>query len=477
MLLRHLSFKSLLVASLFVVTLIPSLALVQTWWHLQQLAEQVDQNQRQALLLSESIRIFSSQGELFERSTRQWNVLREESYSQVGKEALSALMQLAARLERQDDAGLRRLGRALSEWGKQSLALLDGGEHPVSAWSAQYESLSGLGAALESRIRQLGEIQRKQWDSNLREKRQQADRVAILSLCLAVFSGLLLAWLLVRPLQQLRGKIAALSQGVRGQSWLMSAPADIVQLASALGELDHRLARLEEDKADFFRHVSHELKTPLAAIQEASSLLQDQIPGPLLPSQREIVAITLSNTRLLRQRVDALLRHDAANWLAQPLDMRVHELHALIEDAAASMRPLLQQKRITLELSHDSLQVPVDSEKFRTIIDNLLSNAIRFSPVGGVISVATGREADRTWVAVIDQGPGIAPENHTLVFQPFYSGPAPTGEAPGSGIGLTMVKTFAQLMGGDVESLPAAKGAHFRVWWPCTSLNEHSHDA
>jgi two-component system sensor histidine kinase GlrK len=64
--------------------------------------------------------------------------------------------------------------------------------------------------------------------------------------------------------------------------------------------------------------VSHELKTPLAAIQEASSLLRDQIPGPLLTSQQEIVAITLSNTRLLRQRVDALLMHDAANWLERP---------------------------------------------------------------------------------------------------------------------------------------------------------------
>jgi two-component system sensor histidine kinase GlrK len=82
----------------------------------------------------------------------------------------------------------------------------------------------------------------------------------------------------------------------------------------------------------------------------------------LLPSQREIVAITLSNTRLLRQRVDALLRHDAANWLAQPLDMRVHELNALIEDAAVSMRPCFQQKRITLELPQDSLLVPVDGK-------------------------------------------------------------------------------------------------------------------
>ena len=466
MILRHLSFKTLLVASLFVVTLIPSLALVQTWWHLQQLAEQVDQNQQQAQQLSDTMRVFASQGELFERATRQWNVLHEESYSHAGRDALAGLQQLAERLQGMDDSGLQRQGLSLLLWSRQSLLLLDGADHPVAEWSHQYEALAGLGSALETHVRQLAEFRRLQWDSSLRQKRQQADRMAILSLCLAVLCGLLLAWLLVRPLQQLRSKIAALAQGQRGQVWAMSAPADIVQLATALGELDQRLARLEEDKADFFRHVSHELKTPLAAIQEASSLLQDQIPGPLLASQQEIVAITLSNTRLLRQRVDALLMHDAANWLERPLAMEQHELGSLIALAAEAMQPLLLQKAIRLELPHDALLVQVDQEKFRTIIDNLLSNAIRFSPLGGVISVDMGRSSDRTWVSVIDQGPGIPAQNHALVFQPFYTGPAPAGEVAGSGIGLTMVKTFAQLMGGDVESLPAVCGAHLCVWWP-----------
>lgn len=466
MILRHLSFKTLLVASLFVVTLIPSLALVQTWWHLQQLTEQVDQSQRQSQLLSESMRAFSSQGELFERATRQWSVLHEESYSRAGQEALSGLRQLAERLKSMDDSGLQALGRNLARWSGLSQRLLDGADHPAAEWSRQYEALAGLGSELETHIRTLAEFKRLQWDGSLRAKRQQADRVAILSLCLAVVSGLLLAWLLVRPLQQLRSKIAALAQGQRGQEWAMSAPADIVQLATALGELDRRLARLEEDKADFFRHVSHELKTPLAAIQEASSLLQDQIPGPLLASQQEIVAITLSNTRLLRQRVDALLLHDAANWLERPLAMQQYDLQVLITLAAEAMQPLLQQKCIRLELPQAALLVQVDQEKFRTIIDNLLSNAIRFSPVNGVISVDIGRNAERTWVSVIDQGPGISAQNHTLVFQPFYTGPAPAGEVPGSGIGLTMVKTFAQLMGGDVESLPAVRGAHLCVWWP-----------
>lgn len=466
MLLRHLSFKTLLVASLFVVTLIPSLALVQTWWHLQQLAEQVDQSQRQAQQLAETMRVFSSQGELFERASRQWNVLHDDSYAHAGRDALAGLQQLADRLKHMDDEGLQRLGGRLMLWSRQSRLLLDGADHPASAWSSQYLALASLGAELETHIRQLADARRQQWDGSLRDKRQQADRVAVLSLCLAIGCGLLLAWLLVRPLQQLRSKIAALAQGVRGQSWGMSAPVDIVQLAAALGELDQRLARLEEDKADFFRHVSHELKTPLAAIQEASSLLQDQIPGPLLPSQQEIVAITLSNTRLLRQRVDALLMHDAANWLERPLAMAQHDLCALIAVSAAAMQPLLQQKRLRLELPSGILLVQVDQGKFRTIIDNLLSNAIRFSPSDGVISVEALRLADRTMVSVMDQGPGIPAQQHMLVFQPFYTGPAPFGEPPGSGIGLTMVKTFAQLMGGDVESLPAERGAHLRVWWP-----------
>lgn len=466
MILRHLSFKTLLVASLFLVTLIPSVALVQTWWHLQQLAEQVEQSQRQSQQLAELMRVYGGQSELFERSTRQWHVLHEGSLLRAGGQALSGLQQLAEHLQALDDAGLRSLGLRLAAWCVESRDMLGSAAATEAQWSLQYGRLASLGNALDAQIRRLAESRHQQWNSSLREKRQQADRVAILSLCLAVLSGLLLAWLLVRPLQQLRRKIGRLAQGQRGQEWGMSAPADILQLAVALGELDGRLARLEQDKASFFRHVSHELKTPLAAIQEASSLLQDQIPGPLLPSQQEIIGITLSNTRLLRQRVDALLQHDAANWLDRPLAMAPHELSALVRQAAETMQPLLQQKRLTLQLPEAELVVLVDQEKFRTIIDNLLSNAIRFSPREGVISVVIGRSVDYTWLTVSDQGVGISAEEHSLIFQPFYTGSAPVGELPGSGIGLTMVKTFAQLMGGDVESLVVAQGACLRVWWP-----------
>ncbi|WP_158613578.1 MULTISPECIES: sensor histidine kinase KdpD [Aquitalea] len=466
MLLRHLSFKTLLVASLFVVTLIPSLALVQTWWHLQQLAELVGQSQKQAEGLAELQRSYAEQSDLFERSTRQWNVLHEEAFSRTGVQAVLSLQQLAGRLQQLDETHLQQLGSHLAAWCGKSRGLLLGAAGQAEPWSRQYEELSRLGNELDAQVRRVSAVRRLQWDSSLRDKRQQADRVAILSLCLAVALGLLLAWLLVRPLQQLRDKIGRLALGQRGQQWSMSAPADILQLAAALRELDGRLAQLEQDKASFFRHVSHELKTPLAAIQEASSLLHDQIPGPLLPSQQEIIGITLSNTRLLRQRVDALLQHDAANWLGRPLMMEAHDVRDLVQHAAAAMQPLLQQKKLQLKLPGQAVVLVVDQEKFRTIIDNLLSNAIRFSPENGVISVEAGRSADHSWLVVADQGRGISEQERSLIFQPFYTGQAPAGESPGSGIGLTMVKTFAQLMGGDVESLPAEQGARLRVWWP-----------
>ena len=466
MVLRHLSFKTLLVVSLFIVALIPSLALVQTWWQLQQLAEMVNREQKESRALSDLAHVYAEQSDQFERSSRQWAALQEPVFAHNSLVAAQSLQGVAAQLQGIEDGRLQQLAGRLLIWSKQSQALLQTDKPVLAELQRQYAALSGLGGELDSQVRRLAALRKQQWEDSVRQNRQQADKVAILSLCIAVLAGLLLAWLLVRPLQRLRDKIGRLALGERGQHWNISAPADILQLTTALSELDGRLAQLEQDKANFFRHVSHELKTPLAAIQEATSLLHDQIPGPLLPAQQEIIGITLSNTRLLRQRVDALLQHDAANWLGRPLAMEEHDLLELVRHAADTMQPLFQQKKLQLRLPASSLRVFVDPAKFRTIIDNLLSNAIRFSPYQGSISVAFGDDAECSWIEVADEGPGIGPQERELVFQPFYTGMPPAGEPAGTGIGLTMVKTFAQLMGGDVECLPVKHGACLRVWWP-----------
>lgn len=159
MLLRHLSFKTLLVASLFVVTLIPSLALVQTWWHLQQLAELVEQSQKQAEGLAELQRSYAEQSDLFERSTRQWNVLREEAFARTGKQALQSLQQLAGHLQQLNEVRLQQLGGRLAEWCVKSRSLLQGAAGAAEAWSRQYEELSRLGNELDSQVKRVSALQ------------------------------------------------------------------------------------------------------------------------------------------------------------------------------------------------------------------------------------------------------------------------------------------------------------------------------
>ena len=470
MLLRHLSFKTLLVASLFAVTLRPSLALVQTWWHLQQLSDSVNDSQQLSVAWSDWSHTFAEQGERFERSSRQWLALDEPTFADSSLQALQALDKLSDKLQQTDDAGMQAVAKSLHDWvGKSRVTLMTGDAAPAmrqSQLEGQYERLTALGQSLDGRVKQAAAERRQRWEANLRNKRQQADRMAIISLMTAIAGGFLLAHLLVRPLTVLRQKINRLARGERGQDWNMSAPYDLLQLANALSELDSRLKQLEEDKTSFFRHVSHELKTPLAAIQEASSLLHDQIPGPMNLAQQEIASITLANTRLLRQRVDTLLKQDAGKWLERPLTMERFALAGMLAEMEASLRPLLRQKRLSFEAVGDELPISADRERLRTILDNLVSNAIRFSPQDGIIKIEVTRRDGRCGVRVCDQGPGVPDGVREKIFDPFFTGPPPAGEVPGSGIGLTMVKTFAQLMGGDVACPAVAMGAQFYVWWP-----------
>jgi len=110
-----------------------------------------------------------------------------------------------------------------------------------------------------------------------------------------------------------------------------------------------------------------------------------------------------------------------------------------------------------------------DPEKLRVVLDNLLSNAVKFSPDGGTVNVSAGVLDGMLRVDVIDQGPGVPPDERRRIFDPFYQG-RHNGAGPvrGTGIGLSVVKEYVFAHGGSVEVLDAPRGAHFRVRLPIT---------
>jgi len=462
------SFRTLLVWAFLGVALLPSLALVRLWWNLDQLSLIAEARLAQADRWQSALHRLSEREEHLERSTRQWIVLNDPSFRTLANEfagdmtvSISQLAQVGdpefQHLLLQESVSVNALMSRLNE--PDSLDLKNSGPN--------FDRLAAMQGGMDQRMHVLVLKQQKEWADSLRLQRNEADRLALFSVLLALALAMMLGYTLFRPLGRLRVMIGKLAQGVRGQVWPVSGPRDVRDLALALERLDARLVQLEAEKANFFRQVSHELKTPLAAISEAAALLADEVPGSLTAAQHEIVAIQRSNAATLRARVETLLRHDVARWLSQQVAFRCFSLQKLILQRQHEWQTLIVRKALSLNVELSVDEVLGDEQKIQTILDNLLINAIRYSPQGGQIRVSSRRASGVVVVRVADQGPGIPVTDVERIFEPFFCGKPPQGESQGSGIGLTMARTFAQLVGGDVDLLRTDDpGACFEIWWP-----------
>jgi two-component system sensor histidine kinase GlrK len=127
----------------------------------------------------------------------------------------------------------------------------------------------------------------------------------------------------------------------------------------------------------------------------------------------------------------------------------------------------LRAKHLNFDVNVQDLTLNADSEKLRVMLDNLVSNAIKFSPSGGTITVSARRVGDDVELEVVDEGPGIAAEERNLVFEPFYRGRnAADALVKGTGIGLSVVREYVQMHGGTAEVVDESPGAHIRVRLP-----------
>jgi two-component system sensor histidine kinase GlrK len=271
----------------------------------------------------------------------------------------------------------------------------------------------------------------------------------------------------VRPLRQLEQAIAHLGENRFDAPVAVGGPADLVQLGRQLDWLRQRLSELEAHRERTLRHVSHELKTPLTALREGVALLRDEVPGPLGPSQREVVAILEHNVLGLQRQIEGLLSVNASVLERRPPVGRSVDLCAFLNEVARRRELHSQARGLALHIEAPKQMVVLDAEKLAVIVDNLLSNAIDFSPEGGKISVRATLAAGRLSLDVLDQGPGIAPEDVERIFEPFVQGRRSASiPRKGSGVGLSIVRELARALGGNVQVVPSSAGAHLRVELP-----------
>jgi signal transduction histidine kinase len=222
-------------------------------------------------------------------------------------------------------------------------------------------------------------------------------------------------------------------------------------------------------KSNFLAVMSHELRTPLSAIIGYEELLADGITGPVNDGQKHQLGRMKASAQHLLHLIDQILsysRVDAGREVVQAEDVDANEL---AQDAATLVEPLAREKGLPLEVVVTGYALPMstDSGKVRQILVNLLSNAVKFTPAGRVTLIVYHDGATVRYV-VRDTGIGIAEEHRDQIFDAFWQVEQPsTRRAGGTGLGLSVTRRLARLLGGDVvvES-GVGQGSAFTVTLP-----------
>jgi two-component system phosphate regulon sensor histidine kinase PhoR len=232
------------------------------------------------------------------------------------------------------------------------------------------------------------------------------------------------------------------------------------------------LRRLEGLRRDFVSNVSHELKTPLTSIQAyADSLLEGGLDDPGI--NRNFVERIVEQSERLRELILDIISLAQIESQQELLDRQPCSLNELVEEGLRTHQGPARAGGLELrpEVPDAPVVLSADHEALRTILDNLVSNAIRYTPAGGVVTIRLATTADEARLEVEDTGIGIGAEHRERVFERFYRvDKARSREVGGTGLGLSIVKHLVGLLGGRVElESEQGRGSRFRVSLPLGS--------
>ncbi|WP_312225378.1 CHASE domain-containing protein [Stutzerimonas nitrititolerans] len=224
--------------------------------------------------------------------------------------------------------------------------------------------------------------------------------------------------------------------------------------------------RIEQMKNDFVSTVSHELRTPLTSISGALGLINGGALGEVPPAMQQMLEIAYRNSQRLGHLINDLLDMEKIAAGKMSFDMHEHSLRQLLEEALASNQAFAAQLGVNCVLREAvDVQVWVDASRLQQVLGNFLSNAIKYTPEGGEVSLhCSVPDATHVRISVTDQGPGIAAEFRARVFEKFAQADASDSrQKGGTGLGLAITKEFIERMGGKV-GFDTAEGQGTTFW-------------
>lgn len=420
---------------------------------------------------------------------RKFQVTHDEAFARLLRESIAETTILAGEVQRLAQAGdsavlAAGVVREYAEYRERAMVSLDG--HAGSTGDGRLqELLAGMTGTLQ-RIRAGA---RQQLNTNMQRSRRIGRRGTQIALLLT--AGSLLCWpvfaLLImrsiyRPLQRLKSATHYISHGDFGKKIDVATGDEIGELAVSFNLMCDRLQRLDELKSDFISNITHDLKTPLATITEATQLLLEGAAGGITEAQHNLLDIVKTDSARLLRLIETII--DLAKMESGLLTYSTEHVHVAcpVAQALRSVQLLARQKSIRMQygVETDLPEVLIDTDKITQALINVLGNAIKFTPAGGRIlvdvtravpddGVLPGEEispAAAVQISISDTGPGIAREDLPLIFDKFYQGHTPQ-DVRGDGLGLAIVRHIVQAHRGHVwvESEPG-RGSTFLIQLP-----------
>ena len=240
-----------------------------------------------------------------------------------------------------------------------------------------------------------------------------------------------------------------------------SSSKEVMEMYTGFNMMAHELGAMEVLQSDFVSNVSHEFKTPINAIEGYSMLLQGS--DNLSEAEEEYVEKIIFNTQRLSSLVGSILllsKLENQNISTKKSNFCLDEQ---IRQSIVALEPLWAKRNVELEVELESIDYEGNEAMMRHVWDNLIGNAVKFGPEGGIVRIELSRENEKIVFRVDDQGPGLDDEAANHIYEKFYQGDS-SHKSEGNGLGLSLVKRILTLENGSIraENLPE-KGCRFTV--------------
>lgn len=470
------SLYQLALVSFFIVTLPLVFAIIYTFVEVTEYTDRSQSILFKTVNTTESNRIILERLTSMERSIRQYLILNEfeifDSYIEHRKRFLTALnslkesdpsgilMRKLTQIQADEDILNQKIAFISSE-KKHNLTVLDLSK--FDDLTAQARSLLDGG---ESRL----VIEAKALSIIASRVREILVYSAFISIPLALFLAIIFVHLLTRPIKDIGQAIRKLGEIGLEQPISIKGPKDLTKLGLHLEWLRQRLNRLEYEKQQFIRNVSHELKTPLATLKEGTDLLAENVVGVLNTEQQDIIQLMKIGNITLNDLIENLLEYQRTISTQVEINLSSFILGELIEHVTNDYQLPVKRKNIALNLNINVVNINADHDKLKTIISNLFSNALKFSPQNSMIGLSLYAYKNSIQFIIEDQGPGISKDIQPFIFEDFYQGDTPKGwKIKASGLGLALVRHYLAAHKGSIKLLPSTEeycGARFSLKIP-----------